>query len=238
MPNPRFLLDNILLTPGEYVIGRQESHHAIGVLRLRPGDAVIVFDGAGHRAEAEILDASREGVVVRVDEVETEPHMPLRLTIATAIPKGKRWQILVEKYTELGVDAIVPVLSTRSVVKGEGDIGKWRRWIIEAAKQSRRAHLPEIFEPAKLPDVVATAKRDNAILLMADARGENPFAFRDLLDRTTAAVVLVGPEGGFTQEEYDECRRHGARGICLSPFTLRIETAAATVCAIIREMLM
>lgn len=236
--NPRFLLDEPLVQPGEYALGRQESHHAVNVLRLKDGEAVIVFDGLGNYADGLIVDADKNTVRIKVDGVLAENHLPLRLTLATAIPKGKRWQVLVEKCTELGVDRILPMLTERSVVKGEGDAEKWRRWVIEAAKQSRRARLPEITEPMRLPDVFALAKQDRALFLLADPQGESPGTYRDMLNHACEVVVMVGPEGGFSKRETEECLEHGARTIRLSPFTLRVETAAATVCAIIREVLL
>lgn len=233
----RFLLDTPLVGPGEYSLNRQESHHAVNVLRLKEGEAIVVFDGLGNYAEAVIAHADKNGVRVRVDGVLAEKHLPLMLTLATAIPKGKRWQALIEKCTELGVDRIIPMLTERSVAKGEGDIEKWRRWVIEAAKQSRRARLPEILEPMRLADIPAFARSDKALLLLADPDGENPGVYRDLVNHVFEVVVMIGPEGGFSGREMEECMRAGARTIKLSQFTLRIETAAATVCAIVREVL-
>jgi 16S rRNA (uracil1498-N3)-methyltransferase len=236
MSFPRFLLDAPLTGPGEYTLGREESHHAATVMRLRQDDGVIVFDGFGHRAEAVIIQADKSAVRVRVDAVATEkPGLP-HLTIATGIPKGKRWQALLEKCTELGVDRIIPLLSARSVVKGEGDPEKWRRWIVEAAKQSRRAWLPEIWEPTRLTDIPPLAAKENAVLLVADRDGEPPTHYRGQLEQAGRVVAMVGPEGGVSDEESEYARNHGALGVVLSPFVLRIETAAATVCAVIREM--
>ena len=238
MAQPRFLLDDPMTGPGEYLLNRQESHHAVNVLRLRTDDVVIVFDGRGNSAEAVVLAAHRDGMRVRVDGVRTEEHLPLRLTIATAIPKGKRWQTLVEKCTELGVDRIIPILSERSVVKGEGDADKWRRWAVEAAKQSRRAWIPEVSEPMALAAILPLARNDKAMLLIADPGGESPAAYRGMLEHLFEVIVLIGPEGGFTDMEAEDCVRHGARTIRLSPFTLRIETAAAAVCALVREIIL
>lgn len=238
MPEPRFMIDVPLAGPGDYELGPQEARHAAQVLRLRVGDWVIVFDGHGHRAEAVITSAGKDAVSVHVDGVHTEEHLPLHLTIATAIPKGKRWQMLVEKCTELGVDRIIPMHTERSVAKGEGDAGKWRRWIIEAAKQSRRAWIPEIVEPIPFKDVIALANRERAFIVLADARGEQPRAYQDFLKLSGRVVAMIGPEGGFTDEEIEGCKRHGGRTMRLSPFVLRVETAAATVCALLREMLL
>ncbi len=234
----RFLLDESLDGPGEYVLERQESHHAVNVLRHREGDAIAVFDGLGNYAEAVIVVADRNAVRVRVDEVGTEPHLPLMLTIATGIPKGKRWQILIEKCTELGVDRIIPMLSERSVAKGEGDVKKWRRWVVEAAKQSRRSWLPEVTEPLEFAEILDLAGRDGVVLLLADAKGESPRVFRDILRNARQAVVLIGPEGGFSPREIGECLGRGAKAISLSHFTLRVETAAGMVCGMLRDILL
>ena len=232
----RFLLDSPLAEPGEYRLNRLESHHAVNVLRHRAGDVVVVFDGTGAYADAVIEDANKNGVRVSVAEIFTEERLPLHLTIATAMPKGKRWQVLVEKCTELGVDRIIPLLSERSVVKGEGDVHKWRRWAVEAAKQSRRAQIPEVIEPLRLDETLVTAKSEAALLFIADPQGETPQTYRSVLKDVSRAMVIIGPEGGLSERELDLCRKFGAKTVCLSPFTLRIETAAATVCALVREV--
>ncbi len=237
MPHPRFLLDVPLAGPGEYDLDRQESHHAATVLRLRVGDAAVVFDGRGGWADAVLVRVGREGVRVRVDEPGHDERQPIRLTIATAIPKGKRWQTLVEKCTELGADRIIPLLTERSVAKGEGDAAKWRRWAIEAAKQCRRTWMPEIREPARLADVLLLAESEGAVLLLADREGGAPARYRERVERAAGGVVaMIGPEGGLSDGECVYCRNHGALGVRLSPFVLRVETAASVLCAFIREM--
>ena len=234
--HPRFLLDKPLNAPGEYQLDRQESHHAFNVLRLRVGAEVIVFDGIGRYALAEISYSGKDSVRVRVDEIRTEARRPIHITIATCIPKGKRWQMLVEKCTELGVDRLIPMLSGRSVVKGEGDAGRWKRWAGEAAKQSRRAFIPEILEPMKLNDTLVLAKQDQDLVLLADADGESPRFYQVAIKDAGRVLVMIGPEGGFTDEEATACAEIGIAKIRLSPFVLRVETAAATACALIRDM--
>lgn len=233
---PRFLVDAPLNEPGEVVFNREESHHAATVLRLRMGDEVIIFDGAGNYGIGVIVNPDRKGVRVRIDAVQAEKRRPIHITIATGIPKGKRWQLLVEKCTELGVDRLVPMLSGRSVVKGDGDPGRWRRWAIEAAKQSRRAVIPEILEPVVLENTLALAARDKALPLLADPDGEVPRTYQAAIKEAGKVMVLVGPEGGFSDRELELFGREGVAKIRLSPFILRIETAAATACALIRDM--
>ncbi len=232
---PRFLLDEKLSSPGVYALNRQESHHAATVLRLRVGDEAVLFDGSGNYGEAIIELVDRDVVRARIDEVRTEPHLPLMVTLATAIPKGKRWQALVEKCTELGVDRIIPIHTGQSVAKGEGDPEKWRRWMVEAAKQSRRARIPEIVEPCSVQEALALAKRENSLLFVADPQGRSLRSHGEDLSHVVRVMALIGPEGGFTGEESALFKHYGARPVKLSSYILRVETAAAVICALIRD---
>ena len=233
----RFFLGKTLDGPGEYVLARDESHHAVNVLRQREGDRIEVFDGLGKYAQAMVSRISPDVLEVRVDEIESAPRLSPMLVIAVCIPKGKRWQMLVEKCTELGADRIVPMLTGRSVAKVEGNADKWRRWIIEAAKQARRAWLPAITEPMEFSQVLELTENDGTVLLLADIGGENPGNLRDVIANARQAAVLIGPEGGFTPGEAAECLRRGGKAISLSPFTLRVETAAGIACGLIQNLL-
>jgi RNA methyltransferase, RsmE family len=233
---PRFLLDTPLTEPGVYTLGRQESHHAANVLRLREKDIVTLFDGAGKYGDGAIVNPDKNALTVDVFEVFREERAPISITIASAIPKGKRWQMLVEKCTELGVQRILPMLCGRSVVKGEGDAEKWRRWSVEAAKQSRRSYLPQIFEPMKVPEIIAWGTQNNALALLADPAGENPRTFQEEILAAESVMVMIGPEGGFTAEEMACYDREKVGRLRLSPYVLRIETAAATACALLMEL--
>ena len=130
----RFLVDTPLMGPGDYRLGEAESRHAVDALRLARGEAIALFDGRGHHAAAVIVGGDRNGIVARASAIATDAPPGLELTVAAAIPKGKRWQALVEKCTELGVDRILPLLAERSVARGGGGAGRWRRWAVETAK--------------------------------------------------------------------------------------------------------
>ncbi|MDR1611268.1 MAG: 16S rRNA (uracil(1498)-N(3))-methyltransferase [Planctomycetota bacterium] len=231
----RFLASEPLLAPGEYALGPEESHHAFRVMRMAAGDAITLFDGFGRYGAAAISLADRDRVTARITEILEDSRPRVHLTIATAMPKGKRWQVLVEKCTELGVDRILPLLLDRSVAKGEGDPARWRRWAIEAAKQSRRARLPEILEPGTLAAAIALAEREAAALFVGSPGGESPKAYAAPLAASGKALIVIGPEGGLSEREREWCGRAAAAEIRLSPFALRIETAAAAACTLIRD---
>lgn len=232
---PRFLVEQPLTAPGEFVLSREESHHAAAVLRLREGDAVVLFDGRGGFADAVIAAVRKGSVVTRAGEPGVEPPFFPELTVAAAIPKGKRWQALVEKCVELGADCIAPVLFARSVAKGEGDASKWRRWCVEAAKQSRRCRLPEVEEPVPLSVVLERAVGEGSVLLLADPGGD-PGDLRETLASARRVTVLIGPEGGLSDDETALCLARGAKPLRLGPFILRIETAAMAACAVVRSL--
>ena len=233
---PRFYIGRPLTAAGEYILDADESRHAVGVLRLRAGDRVDVFDGCGVSAGAVILEASAAGTRLRTGELETQPPPPFRAGVAAAIPKGKRWQLLVEKCTELGADRIVPLLSERSVAKGEGNAARWRRWSLEAAKQCLRSRLPEVSEPIAFSDLLNRERNRGVALLLADREGEAPALLAGRVAGAAEALFLIGPEGGFTDAETAAARSAGASPFRLSPFILRVETAAMAAIAMIRSL--
>jgi len=242
-----------------------ELHHLRAVRRLGPGDAVELFDGRGRLAECAIsrLDKRRAELQVRRLTRSAEPR--LRLTVATAIPKGERMDWLVEKTTELGVWAIWPLVAERSTVAacGQEKQRRWQRRAVEAAKQCGRLWLPEISPPRSLDEAVAEiaaqaaasgpgASQQGAMLslakacpgassalliLLADASPEAP-PILDVLSAARASTVVgfVGPEGGFTESEQAALRAAGARPARLAAHTLRIETAALALAAAVAAL--
>ncbi|MDR3210675.1 MAG: 16S rRNA (uracil(1498)-N(3))-methyltransferase [Planctomycetota bacterium] len=233
---PRFIVDGLLTGPGEYRLPPEEARHALRSLRLHNGDPLVVFDGAGNYANAIIASEDPGDLRVQVAEVKEELRRPVSISIATGIPKGKRWQILVEKCTELGVDRLYPTLTSRSVVRGEGDPGHWRRWAVEAAKQCRRASLPEILPPRELTPILAEAKEENFMLFLADPEGESPRSYQKEIMVAGRVLVFIGPEGGYSEEEIAFCLTNGVKKICLAPYVLRVETAAAAACTLIHDL--
>jgi 16S rRNA (uracil1498-N3)-methyltransferase len=202
-----------------------EAHHLSRVLRLKPGDEVQLFDGAGRLARARISALGSDEAELEILERLDESQSPrTRVTLATAVPKGERFDWLVEKATELGVDRLVPLLTARSVVNpGETKLERLRRTIVEASKQCGRSRLMELTAPVRWNDLV-TREFARESVWVADPSGEAGAG--RLSGAGEQILVAVGPEGGFTTEELELATQHGAKLIGLGRHILRIETAA------------
>ncbi|WP_103340847.1 16S rRNA (uracil(1498)-N(3))-methyltransferase [Amycolatopsis sp. CA-126428] len=219
---------------GRAVLDGEEARHAATVRRLRAGERLVLSDGAGAMARCVVegVQAGREPLLtLAVEEHWTEPPPALRVLVAQALAKGDRGELAVELATEAGADAIVPWRAARSVAKwedggrGEKALARWRATARAAAKQARRAHVPEVTEPVttgELAELVATMSL--AIVLESDV----PERLTDLpLPDTGDVLLVVGPEGGVTDEELTALRDAGARAVRLGMTVLRTSTAAA-----------
>ncbi len=205
------------------------AHRIAAVLRLRPGDALRVFDGAGRERAARVETASRAHVeLALLDAVVGLPEPPVDVVLACAFPRGNRGDWIVEKATEVGVAQLVPVAAGRAVLDpGAGRLERWRRIAIEAAEQCGRAVLPRI----------GGAPPADALHLVADPGA--PLPLRDALARVPQApgaiLLSIGPEGGWSDAERAAFDAHGAVAVSLGPRILRVETAAIVGAAQIIE---
>jgi 16S rRNA (uracil1498-N3)-methyltransferase len=232
---PVFLVEPGDLAQPVITLSGPEGHHAAAVRRLRTGERADVSDGAGTLAECEVSSVGRDCVVLEVRAVRSVPPPRPRLVVAQALPKGDRGELAVELMTEIGVDTVIPWLADRSITRWQGDRGaralaKWRSTAREAAKQSRRAWLPEVTEPAATTALAQQISASaGAIVLEADAAAklhELPLPAGDI-------VLVVGPEGGISPAERAALRDAGATEARLGPTVLRTSTAGAVAAAIL-----
>ena len=205
-----------------------EARHLSQVLRAKPGDGIVVFDGRGQRASAEILVVSRDRVTLRIGEILPSRAPAPVITLAQAIPKGKNMDLIVQKSVELGIATIQPLITRYTVVQpGEGKASKWRRNALEACKQCGQDVLPEIAEPLTFDRWIAQSQDAAGLKLIASlAAGARPM--RDVLREhadTTHATLLVGPEGDFAPEETHAALEAGFVPVSLGSIVLRVETA-------------
>ena len=232
---PLFLVSPGDLPAGVITLSGPEGHHAT-VRRLRAGERADVSDGAGTLAECVVASVARDSVVLSVRSVRTLPPPEPAITVVQALPKGERGELAVELMTEVGVDSVIAWAAERCVVRWHGErgaraLGKWRATAREAAKQSRRAWLPEITGPANLADVASRASAAAcAVTLEADA----PTRLSVLpLPEKGELVLVVGPEGGITPAERAALASAGAIEARLGPTVLRTSTAGAAAAAVL-----
>lgn len=219
------------------------AHYLRDVLRMEPGQNVDLFDGSGRVVLAEILDTETDDVEVRIrdDRMRLQSESCCEITLVQAMPKGKRFELILEKATELGVSRIIPLESRRTVVKisaakVEKKLARWERIIDAAARQCRRNLTPELGAPADLnaainslqetPSFVAhTADKLPSLsdLLGADRAADSSIS-TDFVPHPSVAL-WIGPEGGFDDEEMTTLLESGARAFHLGPRVLRAETA-------------
>ena len=237
---PRFLcppLDPQTPVPVPVELDADESHHALRVLRLAPGDAVELFDGAGQTAPAVIVGQSGGRVTCQRQSVTVAPRPQPHLTVAVALPKGSRAEDLANQLAQLGVDVLVPLNCEFGVVKIKPNkLERLERASLAAAKQCGRPHLMQIADPLNLAQAAEqAAAADHARLLEPDATPWTPAALAADLANARSVWLLIGPEGGFSDTERATARDHGAAGWRLNPHVLRIETAAAAAAAVVRH---
>lgn len=239
----RFFLTDSCLTPGELVDLSPLAHQLRAVLRMAPGDEILLLDDSGWAFPTRIDDLTRSraaGSVLGREFVETEP--PARLTLYQCGLKGERFEWVLQKGTELGVTRFVPVISSRTVVRPAPKLlrkyDRWRGIIREAAEQSGRGRLPELADPLDWQAAVATAQGVR-LLPWEEARRAAPG-----IDSALAAAalpepvcLLIGPEGGISQEEADAALACGWQAVSLGPRVLRAETGAVVGVALVLQAL-
>jgi 16S rRNA (uracil1498-N3)-methyltransferase len=213
---------NCDLAPGPFKLRGPEAHHLATVCRLRAGDGVCLFNGDGRSYPAEVLEVNRRSVALRILAVEQpQRELGFRLEVAAPLPRGDRAQFLVEKLTELGATAFVPLHAARSIVQPRATkIDKLQRHVIEASKQCGRNVLLHV-EPAS--DWEAYCRRADLPRLRILG---HPGASAGTWPVSVDVALAVGPEGGFTDVEVNLAHAAGWRVLGLGPRILRVETAA------------
>lgn len=228
------------LEPGaDVALPASAANHVARVLRLRAGAPVIAFDGSGRDYRCEVLAVEGSRVSVRVGEAaETRPESSLAVTLVQAVSRGERMDLTLQKATELGVHAIAPVFSARSVVRlddrqAAAKLRHWQAVVVSACEQSGRSVLPRVHAPLDLDRYLAESPRDGLRLVPSPAAGD---ALATLNEAPARVELLIGPEGGFEDGELRDAERAGFRPVRLGPRVLRTETAGIVALAVLQSM--
>jgi len=225
-------------------LSAEETRHLRDVLRLKSGDEVYVFDGAGREVRGQVQNITRDSTEVSVGS-EVEParaESPLNLALAVALLKGEKFDFVVQKATELGVARLIPLMTARADVKirrnddAERKLIRWRRITLEATKQCGRARLMDIENPIAFDHFVRRPKGDGLSLMFSERGGTSLApAVKEADARLDSVTALVGSEGGWTDEEIDQALGTDWKIVTLGGRILRAETASIVIAALLQH---
>lgn len=221
--------------PGQLTLDDEARRHA-QVLRLSVGDALTLFDAAGHEADATVTESTRRTLSCAVSASRQLPAAEARVHLALCVPKAAKLELIVRMATELGVHAITLVQSERAVPKWGGDDPKHARLIriaIEACAQSEQAYAPIVTGP--LPLTAALEARPVGAFSCAFVERSSAPLPPTLPASTRDVWTIVGPEGGFAPHELTLIDAHGARFVSLGSAILRVETACVVACGLLLD---
>jgi len=223
-------------------LGADEARHARDVLRLTCGDEVFVFDGEGREYRCAVMEVTSRTMTVDIAE-EVEPAKPesrLDLTLGIALLKSEKFDLVVQKATELGVTRVVPLLTERADVRirepqdAKRKLERWQRIALESAKQCGRARLMTIDEPVNFADALSEFRKTELGIMFAERSGE---PLNETLGAKPAKSIaaLIGPEGGWADEEIEQARASHWKIVTLGGRILRAETAAIAVAVLLQH---
>jgi 16S rRNA (uracil1498-N3)-methyltransferase len=236
MSPPVFFCEAGRLGSDRILLDGPEGRHAAAVRRLRPGERADLTDGAGLVVECVVTSAGRDSLELQATARRREAPAEPRIVVVQALPKGDRGELAVETMTEVGVDVIVPWAAARCVTqwrpeRREKALGRWRTTAREAAKQARRAWLPEVTD---LATTAQAAERISAAALavVLHEEAEHPLSGLAVPDQGEI-VLVVGPEGGMTDDELAAFASAGAAPALLGPTVLRTSTAGVAAASVL-----
>jgi len=237
---PRVYIPPERITGEQIALQSREARYILAVLRLGPGDEVTVFDGVGNEYRTELAEDDESGMYLAIQEgTRPERESPLQITLGQALLKGERMKFVIQKATELGAARLIPLVTSRTIPLVEGEreslrIERWQRIAQEAAKQSGRTMVPEIEAIHELAAFLSQAAGARIMLW----EGE-PAPLREVvkgIDAQAGITLLIGPEGGFAEEEVTAAQAHGFLVAGLGQRVLRAETATLSVLTIIQHL--
>ncbi|MDD4808396.1 MAG: 16S rRNA (uracil(1498)-N(3))-methyltransferase [Oscillospiraceae bacterium] len=236
----RFFITDAQIRANQVFLKAEDAHHMAKVLRMQAGDEILCPNGQGqlYRVVLQTLEAAQAvGEIVAVTEEHSEPH--LQITLAQCLPKGERWDFILQKCTELGVSSFQPLISERTVVQiksaeQEKKQERWQKIVQEAAEQSQRGKCPAVLEAIPYERFLQQlASYDSVLLAWEKETANNLLPVLQTMARPQRMALIVGPEGGLTAQEAAAAVGAGAISVSFGPRILRTETAAMAFCTMV-----
>ncbi|MDZ7728911.1 MAG: RsmE family RNA methyltransferase [Dehalococcoidia bacterium] len=225
------------LAPGPLSLDGEQAKRLGTVMRLKPGDAFLVFNGDGHEWQARVEDSGKNRVTATITELARQEAAPaLQLDLAIGLVRPNRFETALEKCCEAGADTIRPLVADHTV-RGKGDSAnrqeRWQRILVEAAEQCGRLTVPQLLEPLTLQ---AWLQQTHGPFFFGDAGGRAWNDAADLVPEHGTLGFAIGPEGGFSDEEAAAMRAQGGVATRLGPHILRTESAAIAATVLVRSV--
>ena len=242
MTVPRIYFPGITGKGETFDLGGENLRYVKSVLRMRKGDRLILFDGAGWEYETVIKNFSTDGIEVEVmGKNRIEDESP-NIILLQALPKANKMDSIVRKATELGARRIIPFRSARSVPqltaeKAHVRVSRWRSIATEAARQCGRADIPEVSDVLSFEEMLASSEEGALKIIFWEEeseRGVKKLLRENKYEGARDVTVMIGPEGGFSREEVESAVRRGFISVSLGRNVLKVETAAVTILSIIQ----
>jgi len=238
MALPRFYCES-LPALGAFQLDQDESRHASSVLRMAIGDVCLAFDGCGGEARCTVSGLSKRAVELTIEaRIDTDRELTKRLQFCVALPKGDRQKTLIDFLVQLGVQTLLPLIAKRGVAQPvDSALARLRRSVIESSKQCGRNHLMKIAEPISIDQLCQPAADQATLRLVAHPYGEvtSLSSLAPSFATATTITMLIGPEGGFTEDEVLALLASGWLAIGFGPRILRVEVAANYAAACLAE---
>jgi 16S rRNA (uracil1498-N3)-methyltransferase len=235
----RIFVDGPLQSGAQVALPSAGAYHVARVLRMRAGAALRVFDGTGSEFQAEIARVDGDAVTVSLGAAaQAAAESALRITLIQGVSRSERMDWALQKATELGVNAIAPVLTARSVVRldskqAEKKQAHWRGIVIGACEQCGRSRIPTVSAPTSLRDYFANVRKDGMRLVLSPSA---PGSLAGIASLPSKVDLLIGPEGGLEDEELVAAQKAGFMPVRLGPRVLRTETAAVVALSVMQAL--
>ncbi len=242
LTTPRIYVPRVLDDEDHIALENDNLNYIKNVLRLKPGDPVIVFDGKRFEYETIIDKFETDSAILKLIVKNEVHHSEIRITLAQSIPKAGKMEFILQKATELGITKIIPVISRRSIPKFSGPkmtakVSRWRKIAIEASRQCGRAVIPDITDIVSFDEMVTLPGENDCRIILWEE--ETTQGLKTILQNPTGKdrndyFIVVGPEGGFTREEVESARANGFTSVTLGTYILRTETVGLAVLSILQ----